>query len=974
MKKVICRNLEDKLFLLLLILSPVLDIFISFLIKFNSSFAIFGSLIRGLILAVFLCYIMFIAKKKNEKIMKYIYILICYIFIFLLNNLLFSGIGSVISEIKALIKYMFFPLMLLTFLNFKKNSLVNKSLYACAIIYSFFILVPFLLKIDYHTYDSNKIGTIGLFNSANEISAILAMLSPFVIYFFFKCKTLWKKILLMVIAVIYIKCCSMIGTKVSILGVLGVNFLLLFNLIFMVKKFKDNKINILYVIIVFFCTTYFFLTGPLIYNINLQKNNQLYNNESVEVTSLENNHYDLIFKLGEIKDYSFYDTYQTSKLVNLVFSSRDIYLVNSYNLWKDSSLYEKTFGMGLLSFDEKHKSIEIDYFDIFFSYGIVGFVIYFGIIIYLAIKLAKYFFLNFKNVINNYDLLPYYISVLLVFAIAFFAGHVFSAPAVSMILAIVFSTLYKNVYTVKYDNHGIVNFNWIKKLVPIILAIAVMTIGINYYEIRKEYNINITLNSNDVENNNLKIVELENMIVNSDYASDTIKIYEYLDNGAPVFRLMKVDRSFDNDIVFTYYTGVNFSNNKINLNTVIDEKITNKVIFDSNIINKEFLALYGYDKRTMPIGYFENDNSSKIVYKTYHYKIKYNSYSSANYSYYKDFISENSDVNYDGDLNKELKLNKGEMFDTLIISDNERIFKDEKEINEYIDVFVNNYSSAWLAYDGGYTKIPYSIEPFSKEGYGRILGQVPEKYFLSLYDQTNNDLYLNYVLASVHSLENYYPRIKDGVWLSEYTSTFVKKNGGMIAPYVDTKHNDSLAIYFKMLGEYFESDKFMDNSLIYADFLVKQDLNNYYNQYEWGKLTPDYFSRTKKVLTHTSLNHQLSIINNLLYSFEIAKLDEYKDLAMEYIETISNMYEFWIKDNGDLWYMINLEGEFEGTDYELLTLDDLLTTQSLLKRIDGKVSKELNVLVKSKYSYLKSINYPIPSDIIDKLEKLGVKK
>ena len=49
------------------------------------------------------------------------------------------------------------------------------------------------------------------------------------------------------------------------------------------------------------------------------------------------------------------------------------------------------------------------------------------------------------------------------------------------------------------------------------------------------------------------------------------------------------------------------------------------------------------------------------------------------------------------------------------------------------------------------------------------------------------------------------PRYKNGVWLTEYTSTWLKKDYYTYSHYFDTRHNDTLAIYFKLINKNFNS-------------------------------------------------------------------------------------------------------------------------------------------------------------------------
>ena len=80
--------------------------------------------------------------------------------------------------------------------------------------------------------------------------------------------------------------------------------------------------------------------------------------------------------------------------------------------------------------------IEMDYFDIFYHHGIVGFLVYFSIIIYLLKKKIK-----FNKTFEGYMLRT---SFFLIVLLSFFTGHIITAPAVSIIVTIIILKIYKN--------------------------------------------------------------------------------------------------------------------------------------------------------------------------------------------------------------------------------------------------------------------------------------------------------------------------------------------------------------------------------------------------------------------------------------------------------------------------------------------------------------------------------------------------
>ena len=103
--------------------------------------------------------------------------------------------------------------------------------------------------------------------------------------------------------------------------------------------------------------------------------------------------------------------------------SRLTFLENVAILYKDSSLSGKLFGIGRTTLLNT-KDVEIDIFDIFFSIGMVGFIIY---LCYFGYVLTE---VKIKG-------LPKFIFILLL-VISLFSGHVLISPMVSTYLAMLF--------------------------------------------------------------------------------------------------------------------------------------------------------------------------------------------------------------------------------------------------------------------------------------------------------------------------------------------------------------------------------------------------------------------------------------------------------------------------------------------------------------------------------------------------------
>ena len=122
----------------------------------------------------------------------------------------------------------------------------------------------------------------------------------------------------------------------------------------------------------------------------------------------------------------------------IILSGRNSFFKNTKQRYIQSSIKDKLIGIGYINEENESivesKLVEIDYFDVFFSHGIVGTIIFaiplFVILLLIIKKLFKNFIANIKN--SKIIILLYSVSI--AFGIALMAGHVLTSPAVSMFL------------------------------------------------------------------------------------------------------------------------------------------------------------------------------------------------------------------------------------------------------------------------------------------------------------------------------------------------------------------------------------------------------------------------------------------------------------------------------------------------------------------------------------------------------------
>ena len=398
-------NLIIKIFLLS---QPILDILTGICVNTFKLNITIGVIVRILMLA-FICYTTLFVFKKKKLLLPYTLVGI-YFILYLIGMLIYKD-SSLIIEIKNLLRVFYFPLLFVSLYSIKDEFRISHmTLFSVLFLYLILLFIPTLLGIGYKSYLITKEGTLGLFNSANEISGLISILTPIMFIIFYNSK---KIIPIAITSVIYCVVILMIGTKTPLISL---TITLVVTLIYVwIKWIKEKKYNnVLYSLGIV-------LIGIVSIMLILPKTN-FYKNIRTHLDYLELEHVTDIFT-----DPFFVD--------HFIFSSRLEFLDTKSRLFINSSTYEKLFGIGYINNNKETKLIEMDYFDIYYSHGIIGAILFFSIIIIVLYKVLN----KFKN--KNYTDVMTTTSIFLIMLLSFFTGHILTAPSVSIISIIVIMSL-----------------------------------------------------------------------------------------------------------------------------------------------------------------------------------------------------------------------------------------------------------------------------------------------------------------------------------------------------------------------------------------------------------------------------------------------------------------------------------------------------------------------------------------------------
>lgn len=425
------NNNLSKIIVGFIFIQPILDLLSSLELNVLHIGISIGSIVRFIFMLLCLYYIFFINKEKKYKyILSAIFI---YILSFMSIILYYKGINILSYETRNCLYVYFLPIILISIYLMLKNKAINiklSNLFIIYIIYIIFIIIPNITNTGFDSYYQSKVGSTGWFFSANSLGNLFCIIMPFIFYYLINSKiNIFIKILI-IISSLYVF--VSIGTKVPVIG-LALCLLVHFTY-YMINCVKYKKYNIL-----FGCIGAFIL-GTILGIIMIPKTS-FYKNLEIHRKYLKVNHYYEVFT-----DYKLID--------HFIFSQRLTFLKNTNNNFKKVSFNEKLLGMGYIenyaTDKASDKTIEMDYFEVFYRHGVIGSIIFYIIII-------PFIFIFFKTKQERSLLnIEFKLSMVLILLLSLFSGHVLVTPSISIFVALIINIFINkdNYYNFKINKNN----------------------------------------------------------------------------------------------------------------------------------------------------------------------------------------------------------------------------------------------------------------------------------------------------------------------------------------------------------------------------------------------------------------------------------------------------------------------------------------------------------------------------------------
>ncbi|WP_186370666.1 O-antigen ligase family protein [Shouchella miscanthi] len=403
----VLNNKYQQLIFLLFAFTALVDSFNGFLVHNYSLPVTIGQVYRIIVILLMIGFAVKYQKKYNASIGIWVlYYLIFIQFIFFYYHQSASGLFTDLMEVMRVFLIIVIIEALRALYNYGKINLntIEKVFKVSIILFPLCIVIPWVFGVGYSMYVLD-VGYSAFFYAANDLNVVLLMMLIFALDLMFKGIENKQRFLLYAISVLLIiTSLLLLGSKASMFfGVLIVIFYLLKGV--NSSKTIGNKFKLISIM---------GLSLGIVY-------------ASIQLFFLD----DLLAAFDRHFFFFQQDAVENNSFSTFILTGRDGFLSAAITAFNNSDfdVLRFLFGVGYYShlletgyfLNRGPTPIEMDMFDVFFSYGIIGLVLIYGYLISIFIKVSRR-----KKIREDYS--RYYFGFIIVMMYSFLGGHViFSA-------------------------------------------------------------------------------------------------------------------------------------------------------------------------------------------------------------------------------------------------------------------------------------------------------------------------------------------------------------------------------------------------------------------------------------------------------------------------------------------------------------------------------------------------------------------
>lgn len=443
------------LLLVFIAIQPVIDVLtLASMYVIDSSITV-GVVVRALYMLVMVGLLLWLSRKSKASRLLTIY-LIGLAILLAVNvglNMQVKDPYYLFQEIKFFNKVIYFHIVLLGLMMVYKElknrdypiaEKTTKYFWVSGLIIASVFIVAQITGTSLSNYAYTKVGFSGWFYAGNEIGAIMAIVLPIMALYAIERTDSLKKPWAWIPFVMMSFGMLALGTKVGYGGIIIVLLsVLIGSAIMWLSKQKNSKvisnlmISFVLTVVLILITPFTPVFGNMFAHFDSlgidfsEPAERPGDSESQEGMTEEEIAEEEAEEIPEITQ---------EQVQNLVFSSREKYEAVMRDDFFSAPLSQQLFGMGFAgNYDVPKpgsypKMIEMDFHDWFYSFGFIGFFYIMLPLVWFAGRFVIRFVTNIKTYFTYFNIL-YGVSFLLGMGIAYTAGHVLTAPAVSIYLA-----------------------------------------------------------------------------------------------------------------------------------------------------------------------------------------------------------------------------------------------------------------------------------------------------------------------------------------------------------------------------------------------------------------------------------------------------------------------------------------------------------------------------------------------------------
>lgn len=471
------------------------------------------------------------------------------------------------------------------------------------------------------------------------------------------------------------------------------------------------------------------------------------------------------------------------------------------------------------------------------------------------------------------------------------------------------------------------------------------------------------------------------------FSRDNIYTYSVGEKGAAIELTV---RSFDNGDYFLFSKLENPSASELQVDVLQKENFVDSYAFyrfDRNQIKRNSDDVFNADRTSYPTGVlrFINEDGTvqeRMVGQAYRSRQLSMDYDHGGRSQMRELLKEEEALSFTKIGSTFMSVhtllsNGNDIVDQWYLNSENLLFENDDHRENWMLESAKYYKkrNSWYTALGPFNKMATTTEPLPEngQGYGRNLLLLKEDRAMELYHQQQDRYFENLIYNSFVNLQNF--RGDKPYWETEVTSTYLKDLYGITAPFIDTRFNEQIALFYYRSGDVFGIEDYQEPLRNYADLLASQKEEGHVIVVgEDAYYISDYFPIIQDVPTHASMNHVLGGMNILLMAYNEFDDEKYLETARSIQKAIAIQKEDWLRNNNDIWYRISPDLDFKGDDYKHLTLEDLINSYKLWSDIDKTFLPVLEEMIESKAAYLSDEQLGYTTKIKKGLEEIGLLK